>query len=79
MKVLYTSPVFKNIDGTARQFMVPAAGLKTHAARDGAVLKMMALGGINAADSLETRKLMATIRRAKRKIEREGWFSTPVI
>lgn len=77
MKVLYTSPVFHNADGTARQFMVPLAGLKAHKARDAAVLKMMDLGGIHAQDTPETRKLMAAIRRAKRQIEREGWFATP--
>ncbi len=77
-KIVYTSPVFKNADGTARQFMIPIAGLKAHQARDNAVLKMMTLGGIHAPDTPEVRKLMAAIQRAKRKIAREGWFSTPV-
>lgn len=75
MKVLYTSPLFHNADGTARQFMVPVDGLKTHQARDAAGMKMMALGGIHAPDTLEVRKLMGTIQRAKRKIERKGWYS----
>lgn len=78
MKVLYTSPVFKNEDGTPRQFMIPLAGLKTHTARDAAVLKMLDLGGIHAPATAETNKLMSAIRRAKRKIEREGWYATSV-
>lgn len=79
MKALYISPVFNNVDGTPRKFMIEAAGIKTHMARDTAVLKMMELGGIHAKDTPETRKLIAAIRRAKRKIEKEGWFSTPVM
>lgn len=78
MKALYISPLFNNLDGTPRKFMIEAAGIKTHAARDAAVIKMQALGGIHAKDTPETRKLMAAIIRAKRKIEREGWFSTSV-
>ena len=79
MKVLYISPLFCNADGSPRKFMIEAAGIKTHAARDAAVLKMQTLGGIHAPDTLETRKLMGAIRRAKRKIEKEGWFATAVI
>lgn len=79
MKALYISPLFNNVDGQPRKFMIEAEGIKTHKARDTAVLKMQALGGIHAKDTPETRKLMAAIRRAKRKIEKEGWFSTPVM
>lgn len=79
MKVLYTSPVFKNQNGTPRQFMVPMAGLKYHQKRDTAVLKMMELGGINAPNTLETQKLMRAIRSAKRAIEKNGYFSTSVV
>lgn len=75
-KITYTSPVFKNADATARQFMIPIAGLKAHQARDAAIMKMMTLGGIHAPDTPEVRKLMAAIRRAKRKIQKEGWFAT---
>ena len=77
-KIAYTSPVFHNADGIARQFMIPIAGLKAHRARDAAVMKMMALGGIHAPDTPEVRKLMSAIQRAKRKIQKEGWFSSPV-
>ena len=78
MKTLYISPVFKNLDGTPRKLMIAAEGLKTHKARDAAVMKMQALGGISAPDTPETRKLMATIIRSKRKIEKNGWFATEV-
>jgi hypothetical protein len=78
MKTLYISPVFKNADGTSRKLMIAAEGLKTHKARDAAVMKMQALGGISAPDTPETRKLMATIIRSKRKIEKNGWFATEV-
>lgn len=79
MKVLYISPVFNNVDGTPRKFMIEAAGIKTHKTRDTAVLKMMELGGIHAKDTPETRKLMSAILRAKRKIEKNGWFASVVV
>lgn len=79
MKALYVSPLFNNLDGAPRKFMIDIAGIKTHAARDLAVIKMQALGGIHAKDTPEVRKLMGTIRRAKAKIEKNGWFSTPVM
>lgn len=78
MKVLYTSPVFKNADGTFRQFMVPVEGVKTHAKRDSALLAMIALGGIHARPTAEFLALRKTMMAAKRKIERAGWFSHPV-
>ena len=79
MKALYVSPLFSSLYGTPRKFMIDVAGIKTHAARDAAVMKMMELGGINAKDTPEVRKLMGAIRRAKSKIEKNGWFSTPVM
>lgn len=79
MKALYISPIFRNEDGSPRKFMIPMAGLKAHQARDRAVLKMMELGGINAKDTSETRKLMSAIHRAKKAIEKNGWYSTEVV
>ena len=78
MKVMYTSPVFKNADGTLRQFMVPAEGVKTHVKRDAALLAMLELGGIHAQPTAEFMTHRRTMMAAKRKIEREGWFSSPV-
>ena len=46
MKVLYTSPVFKNSDGSGRQFMIPLTAIKTYIKRDSALLAMIELGGI---------------------------------
>lgn len=77
MKVMYTSPLF-SINGSPRQFMVPLAGLKYHQKRDAAVLAMQSLGGIHAPNTPEVQKLMRAIRSAKRAIERNGYFSTPV-
>ena len=78
MKVVYTSPVFKNSDGTLRQFMVPAEAVKTHAKRDSALLAMLALGGIHAQPTAEFMSLRRTMLSAKQKIEREGWFAQPL-
>jgi hypothetical protein len=74
MKVLYTSPVFKNADGSGRQFMIPAKAVQTYAKRDAALLVMTQMGGIHAKltpEFIAKRKVMMS---AKRKIEREGWF-----
>ena len=78
MKVLYTSPVFKNADGTGRQFMIPANAVQTYAKRDAALLVMMEMGGIYAKPTLEFMAQRKTMMSAKRKIEREGWFCAPV-
>ncbi len=78
MKVVYTSPVFKNSDGTLRQFMVPSESVKTHAKRDAALLAMLALGGIHAQPTEEFLAHRRTMMSAKRKIEREGWFAHPL-
>jgi hypothetical protein len=74
MKVLYTSPVFKNIDGANRQYMVPVKALATYAKRDAALLAMSALGGIYATPTPEFMAHRKVMMSAKRKIEREGWF-----
>lgn len=79
MKALYVSPLFSSLDGAPRKFMIDVAGIKSHASRDAAVMKMMKLGGIHAKDTPEVRKLTGTIRRAKSKIQKNGWFSTPVM
>ena len=78
MKVLYTSPVFKNADGTGRQFMIPANAVQTYAKRDAALLVMMAMGGIHAQPTTEFMAKRKVMMSAKRKIEREGWFCAPV-
>lgn len=78
MKVLYTSPVFKNADGTGRQFMIPMSAIKTYAKRDAALLAMTALGGIHAKITPEFMAHRKAMLSAKRKIEREGWYSAPV-
>jgi hypothetical protein len=74
MKVLYTSPVFKNIDGSDRQFMIPLNAIKTYAKRDAALLVMIEMGGIHATPTTEFMAHRKTMMSAKRKIEREGWF-----
>jgi len=78
MKVLYSSPVFKNADGTARQFMIPASAVQTYAKRDAALLVMTAMGGIYAEPTKEFLAHRKVMMSAKRKIEREGWFSEMV-
>lgn len=78
MKVLYVSPLFQS-DNEPRKFMIEEKGVKYHAKRDAAVMAMMALGGISAPDTAETRKHMSAIRSARRAIERNGYFSTPVL
>jgi hypothetical protein len=78
MKVLYTSPVFKNADGSGRQFMIPLTAIKTYAKRDAALLAMTALGGIHATPTPEFMAHRKSMLAAKRKIEREGWFSEQV-
>jgi hypothetical protein len=78
MKVLYTSPVFKNANGTGRQFMIYANAVQTYAKRDAALLVMLSLGGIHAQPTIEFMAQRKAMMSAKRKIEREGWFSEPV-
>lgn len=78
MKVIYTSPVFRNEDGSARKFLVPMAGLSTHAKRDEMLVKMIALGGIHAEPTEEFLSLRKKMMAAKRKIEKNGWFAEAV-
>jgi hypothetical protein len=78
MKVLYTSPVFKNIDGSARQFMIPVKAVQTYSKRDSALLVMIAMGGIHAKLTPEFIAHRKAMMSAKRKIEREGWFCETV-
>lgn len=79
MKVLYTSPVFKNIDGNYRQYMVPVKALATYAKRDAALLQMSLLGGIHAQPTKEFLAYRKVVMSAKRKIERESWFCEVVV
>jgi hypothetical protein len=74
MKVLYTSPFFKNVDGDQRQYMIPVKALQTYAKRDAALIQMSALGGIHAQPTPEYMSYRKTMMSAKRKIERECWF-----
>lgn len=76
MKVIYTSPVFKDENGNARKFLVPAAGLSTHAKRDEMLVKLLALGGINAQPTEEFLAIRKKMMAAKKKIEKNGWFAT---
>jgi len=74
-KITYTSPVFKNSLAEARRFLIPLNALETYAKRDAALLKMIALGGIHAKPTSEFMKIRSKMLSAKRKIERQGWFS----
>ena len=78
MKVLYTSPVFKNVDGSGRQFKIPLAALSTYQKRDAALRSLIDLGGITAVMTAEVVGLRKKMLSAKRKIEREGWFCEAV-
>ena len=78
MKVTYTSPAFRNADGSGRQFLIPVAAIKTYAKRDAALLAMLALGGIHATLTAEFLAHRKSMMSAKRKIEREGWYCAPV-
>jgi hypothetical protein len=78
-KTLYISPVFKNVDGTPRQFKIPLNAIKTYAKRDAALLAMIALGGIHATPTPEFMAHRKAMMSAKRKIEREGWHCEMVV
>jgi hypothetical protein len=78
MKVLYTSPVFKNADNTGRQFMIPVKAVQTYAKRDAALLQMIEMGGIHAKLTPKFIAQRKAMMAAKRKIERESWFCTVV-
>ena len=66
-KVLYTSPMFN------KGFLVPVDAVKTYKKRDAALLALKDLGGLQAPNTEQVRKLRQTMLNARRKIEREGW------
>ena len=73
MNVLYTSPL-----GGRFQTKVPAEAVATYVMRDAAVMALQAYGGIHAPDIEEVRALRKVILSSKRKINRNGWWSTIV-
>ncbi len=77
MKVLYISPLFSTND-IRRQFMIDEKGVKYHAKRDAAVLALKELGGIHAPNTPQVQAHRKAILSAKRAIERNGYFATPV-
>ena len=66
-KVRYTSPMFNKV------FLVPVDAVKTYKKRDAALLALKDLGGVQAPNTEQVRKLRQTMLNARRKIEREGW------
>ena len=78
MNIIYTSPVFKDLDGTARKFSIPVEAVTTYAKRDAALLKLIALGGINAKATPDFLAIRKTMLSEKRKIARQSWFSETV-
>lgn len=78
MKVTYISPVFTNLDGSPRIFTIPKVAVKTYQKRDTNLLKLKDLGGIHAPNTNEVRKIRNAMLAAKRKIEREMWYSETV-
>ena len=66
-KVRYTSPMFNKV------FLVPFDAVKTYKKRDAALLALKDLGGLQAPNTEQVRKLRQTMLNARRKIEREGW------
>lgn len=77
MKVLYISPLFSDGD-VRRKFMIEEKGVKYHAKRDAAVLALRELGGIYAPNTPEVQAHRKAILSAKRAIERNGFYATPV-
>ena len=67
--MVYVSPFFNTSS------VIPAVALKTYQKRDAALLKLRELGGIAAPFTPEVIKLRQTMMTARRKIEREGWYS----
>ena len=60
--------------------LIPVVAFKTYKAKRDAVAFLQANGSIHADPSVPgVTKARNTIRRANRKIEREGWFSTKVL
>lgn len=69
--MVYVSPFFNTSS------VIPAVALKTYKNRDLALIKMRELGGVAAGATPEMIKLRAKMLAAKRKIDREGWYSQP--
>lgn len=70
MNVVYNSPFFNTSS------VIPAVALKTYQKRDAALIRMRELGGVAAGyKNPEVIKLRAKMLAARRKIEREGWYS----
>jgi len=69
-KVVYQSPVFSSSPS-----LIPAEALSTYAKRDQCLLQMKALGGIHAKPTVEFLKLRSKMLAARRKIERNRWWS----
>ena len=78
MYTVYASPVFKNQDGTQRLFKIPTKAWSTYTKRDACLMKIMEMGGIHAKLTPELIKTRSKMMSAKRKIEKNGWFSTAV-
>lgn len=77
-KVIYTSPVFNTATGEGRKFLLPIEAVTTYAKRDECLLKMIEMGGINAKPTPEFMKIRSKMLAARRKIERQGWYSVIV-
>ena len=59
--------------------LIPVVAFKTYKAKHDAVAFLMANGSIHASPSVPgVTKAYNTIRRANRKIEKEGWYSSRV-
>lgn len=71
-RIVYTSPLFNC------KFWIPLDGLGAHTERDYCVLKLQTLGGINAPLTEQTKKLRTRLKAARRKIEKNGWWSEVV-
>ena len=78
MKAIYSSPVFKDVNGNARKFLIPLESWSTHVQRDLMLLKMLELGGIGAKPTPEFMGYRKKMMAAKKKIEKNGWFSTEI-
>ena len=67
---------FKPVGGY--EMLIPAIAFKTYKAKHDAVAFLQANGSIYAFPSPPVTKAYNTIRRANRKIEKEGWYSSRV-
>ena len=67
---------FKPVGGY--EMLIPAIAFKTYKAKHDAVAFLQANGSIHAFPSPPVTKAYNTIRRANRKIEKEGWYSSRV-